>query len=77
LFPGSQVKIYEWVESNYLPSQYVAAGGDGVPKYPDNSAYTSVTIVDPATGIISQKYYYWVGGKTSVDSIKSHRTLKC
>lgn len=75
LFPGSQVKIYEWVESNYLPSQYVAAGGNGVPKYPDNSAYTSVTIVDPATGIISQKYYYWVGGKTSVDSIKSHRTL--
>lgn len=75
LFPGSQVRIYEWTESNYLPSQYVAAGGNGVPKYADNSAYTSVTIVDPATGIISQKYYYWVGGKTSVDSIKSKRTL--
>jgi len=75
LFPGSQVKIYEWVESNFLPSQYVAAGGDGVPKYQDNSAYTSVTIVDPATGIISQKYYYWVGDKTSVDVIKSKRTL--
>lgn len=75
LFPGSQVKIYEWVESNYLPSQYVAAGGNGIPKYPNNSAYTGVTIVDPATGIISQKYYYWVGDKTSVDSIKSRRTL--
>ena len=75
LFPGSQVKIYEWVESNFLPSQYTANGGNGVPKYPDNSAYTSISLVDPATGIISQKYYYWVGGKTSVDVIKSKRTL--
>ena len=75
LFPGSQVKIYEWVESNFLPSQYVANGGDGVPKYPNNSAYTSVSIVDPATGIISQKYYYWVGSKTSVDVNKAKRTV--
>ena len=75
LFPGSQVKIYEWVESNFLPSQYAANGGNGTPKYPDNSSYTSVNIVDPATGIISQKYYYWVGGKTSVDSIVAKRTL--
>ena len=75
LFPGSQVKIYEWVESNFLPSQYAGNGGSGVPKYPDNSSYTSVTLVDPATGIISQKYYYWVGDKTSVDVNKARRTL--
>jgi 6-phosphogluconolactonase (cycloisomerase 2 family) len=75
LFPGSQVKIYEWVESNFLPSQYTNSGQDGIPKYPDNSAYTSVTIVDPSTGIISQKYYYWVGNKTSVDVLQSKRSL--
>jgi hypothetical protein len=75
LFPGSQVKIYEWVESNFLPSQYAANGGNGIPKYIDNSAYTSVSIVDPATGIISQKYYYWVGGKTSVDVNQANRTV--
>ena len=72
LFPGSQIKIYEWVESDFLPSQY---SGNGTPRYPDNSAYSSVTQVDPATGIISQKYYYWVGGKTEVDVNVARRTL--
>jgi hypothetical protein len=75
LFPGSQVIIYEWVESNFLPSQYVAAVGDGVPRYADDTAYSSVTVVDPATGIISQKYYYWVSGKTNVDVNRARRTL--
>ena len=75
LFPGSAVIIYEWVESEFLPSQYADAVGDGVPRYPDNSAYTSVTLVDPDTGIISQKYYYWVFGKTSVDVNRAKRTL--
>jgi len=72
VFPGSQIKIYEWVESDFLPSQYT---GNGTPRYPDNSAYSSVTQVDPATGIISQKYYYWVGGKTEVDVNVARRTL--
>jgi hypothetical protein len=75
LFPNSQVTIYEWVESDFLPSQYVDSVGDGIPKYVDNSAYTSVTVVDPTTGIISQKYYYWVANKTSVDVNISRRTL--
>ena len=75
LFPGSTVTIYEWVESAFLPSQYQNSVGDGIPKYTDNSAYSSVTIVDPGTGIISQRYYYWVSGKTGVDVNKSRRTL--
>jgi hypothetical protein len=73
LFPGSRVKIYEWIESDFLPSQYVSAGSDGIPKYSDDSAYTSVTSVNPATGVIIQKYYYWVGGRTGVDVNKSKR----
>ena len=75
LFPGSIVSIYEWVESDFLPSQYVDGVGDGVPKYQDNSAYSSVTLVDPVTGIISQKYYYWVKDKTGVDPVKTKRRL--
>jgi len=75
LFPGSQVKIYEWVKSSFLPSQYVANGGDGVPKYQDDSAYTVVTQVDSSTGIISQNYYYWVSNRTSVDSVRANRTM--
>ena len=75
LFPGSQVTVYEWVESNFLPSQYAISEGTGVARYPDDSAYSSVTIVDPVTGIISQKYYYWVSGKTTVDVNRALRTL--
>jgi len=75
LFPGSQVKIYEWVESNFLPSQYATSAGDGIARYPDDTAYSSVTVVDPATGIITQKYYYWVHNKISVDINQARRTL--
>ena len=75
LFPGSQVVIYEWIESDFLPSQYAQSVGDGIPKYPDDTAFSSVTVVDPATGIINQKYYYWVSGKTSVDVNRARRTL--
>jgi hypothetical protein len=75
LFPGSVVTIYEWIESDFLPSQYTASVGDGTPKYNDDSAYTSVAVVDPVTGIINQKYYYWVSGKTSVDVNRARRTL--
>ena len=75
LFPGSRVTVYEWVESNFLPSQYATAVGTGVAKYADDTAYSSVTTVDPITGIISQKYYYWVSGKTTVDVNRALRTL--
>jgi len=75
LFPGSQVTVYEWVESDFLPSQYAISEGTGIARYADDSAYSSVTIVDPVTGIISQKYYYWVSGKTTVDVNRALRTL--
>jgi hypothetical protein len=67
LFPGSTIEIYEWVESTVPPSQYVINGGDGIPKYADDSAYVEDITVDAFTGIITTKYYYWVINKTSVD----------
>ena len=67
LFPGSSIDVYEWVESTVLPSQYVANSGNGIPKHEDDSAYVEDIFVDPVTGIISSKYYYWVINKTSVD----------
>ncbi|CAB4133715.1 hypothetical protein UFOVP257_437 [uncultured Caudovirales phage] len=73
LFPGSQIKIYEWVKSSVPPSQYVKSGGNGIPKYADDSSYSSVTKIDSSTGIISQDYYFWVGNKTSVDPVVSNR----
>ena len=66
-FPGSNILVYEWVESAVLPSQYVAAGGDGIPLYNDDSAYSTYGTVGP-TGTVTAKYYFWVIGKTSVNT---------
>lgn len=67
IFPGSEVKVYEWVESTVIPGQYVANGGNGVPKYEDDSNFVTYMYVEPVTGIIKSKYYYWVSDKTTVD----------
>ena len=65
-FPNSSVDVYEWVESIYPPNQYVNNGGNGVPKYADNSAYVTIAYVDPATNLATAKYYYWVKDRTTV-----------
>ncbi len=75
LFPGSTVEVLEWVESPYLPSTYVARGGEGIPKYADDSAYAELVYVDPVTNIISIKYYFWVKDKTTVDPNNKTRQL--
>jgi hypothetical protein len=75
MFPDSIIEVCEWVESDWLPSQYVAQGGNGVPKYADNSAYVQVTFVDPVTNIIGSKYYYWVKDKTVVDPNNPARNI--
>ena len=74
VFNGSVFKVYEWVESPYIPSQYVANGGNGIPKYEDNSSYVSYTQVDSSTGLFNTLYYYWVSDKTTVDVNRTNRT---
>jgi len=75
VFPGSSIDVYEWVESSYLPSQYVDNGGDGEPKYPDDSAYASITYYDPQTNLPYQRYFYWVKNKTNVTANQFGRTI--
>jgi len=64
-FPESSIDVYEWVKSLYPPSQYVATGGNGIPKYVNDSAYVTESYVDPVTNIPVVYYYYWVQNKTS------------
>jgi len=66
VFPGSSIDVYEWVESLYPPSQYVANGGDGEPKYANNGAYVTLNYIDPATNFATVKYYFWVKNKTTL-----------
>jgi hypothetical protein len=75
LFTGSTVEVLEWVRSSYLPSQYVANGGNGIPKYANDSAYVEEIFVDPVTSIIVTRYYYWVKNKTSVDPNNPSRKI--
>jgi hypothetical protein len=72
-FPGSSIHVYEWIESDFLPSDYVGLVGDGEPKYSDNSAYVTSSYVDSNTGVVKVKYYYWVRNKVSNTTLsKSH-----
>jgi hypothetical protein len=75
LFPGSVVEVCEWVESTVLPSQYIDAGNDGIPKYADDSQYVEILRVDPNTNIIGSLYYFWVTNKTSLDANDPTRSL--
>jgi hypothetical protein len=72
LFPGSTIEVLEWVQSNVLPSRYA---GSGVPKYADDSAYVEEIFVDPVTSIITNRYYYWVKDKTTVNPNDPSRNI--
>lgn len=54
LFPGSNVGIYQWVESTVKPSGYT----DGIPKYGD-SAYVEIQRVNTITNLLETRYYFW------------------
>ena len=67
LFPGSQIRVYEWVESPVLPSQYTTQVKDGTPLHADDSAYSTSGYVTES-GIVKLSYYFWVVNKTSVNT---------
>ncbi len=57
---GSQVDVYQWIESTVPPSQYQ---GPGTPK--DNDSFTIIGgVVD--NQIIANRYYFWVSNTDSV-----------
>jgi hypothetical protein len=64
---GSEILVYEWIESTVLPSQYVTVVGDGVPRSADDSAYCTYGYVDQ-TGNVKTRYYFWVKDKTTVNT---------
>ena len=68
LFPGSTVEILEWVKSDVLPSAYVLAGYDGVPKYENDSAYVAIKHITSDSNQVGYTYYYWVSNKKNVTS---------
>ena len=66
-FNGSKISVYEWVESTVLPSQFESNGGNGIPKNPDDSAYSTYGSVS-SDGIVNVRYYFWVRNKTTANT---------
>jgi len=61
-FPGSSIDIYEWTESDVLPSQHTDSGLPGTPKFTDDSNYSTSLRYNSSTNTTVTKYYYWVTG---------------
>ena len=80
--PSFEVDVYEWVESDLLPTEWddiadtvegLAEGISGTSKYGDDS-YVIANIYDPVTGTFANKYYYWVKNKRTLPQIDT-RTI--
>lgn len=63
-FPGSTIICYEWVESLSPPSQF--ADVKDPTAYARSNQFNLVADIDPNTGIVINKYYYWVAGKRTI-----------
>ena len=71
VFPGSDVAVYSWIESNVVPAQYA---GPGTPY--DFDSFVTHGVIN-AEGLVVPVYYFWVRntnivfqelGKTLADS---------
>lgn len=78
LFPGASIDVYEWVSSEYLPSQWSAIadtpsglmqGISGQPKYPDNSVISVKQYYNATTGSTTNVYYFWVKNTVIVPNV--------
>jgi len=79
LMPGYEVVVYEWVESDYIPSAWddlsgtdagIAVNVSGQSAYAD-AQYTQVINYDETTQTFGSKFYFWVRNKTDVPVNKS------
>jgi hypothetical protein len=82
LFPGATIDVYEWVSSQYLPSEWSAIadtpsglteGISGQPKFVDNSTISVKQVYNSLTNSFTNRYYYWVKNKVTVPTSKNRR----
>jgi hypothetical protein len=81
-FPGSTIDVYEWVRSEYLPSQWaqladttagLAEGISGQPKHPDDRVLSVGQYYNAVSGTYTNVYYFWVKNKTLVANRSSRK----
>ena len=72
LFPGAEVKVYEWAESDVPPQSYTTRYTNGTPK--DVTSFTQRTTTNPVTGIQQSKYYFWITNTNEVSGLHNLTT---
>jgi len=82
LFPGCTIDIYEWVKTQYLPSEWSALadtaqgiiqGISGQPKFTDDTVISVRQSYDSISNTTSFVYYYWVKNKSITPDAKNRR----
>jgi len=82
IFPGATIDIYEWVKSEYLPSEWsvladtpagLTEGISGQPKYVDNSVVSVKQTFDSSTRSYRNFYYYWVKNSVLIPNVSNRR----
>jgi hypothetical protein len=82
VFPGSTVDVYEWVRSEYLPSQWssiadtsagLTKGISGQPKFVDDTTVSVKQIYNSVSNSFSNVYFFWVKNKTTIPNTVSNR----
>lgn len=66
MFPGSEIRIYQWVESPVPPSRYSVFTTNGFPRNPNDVEFVEKQTIDKYTGAPVTRYYYWVENLTTV-----------
>ncbi len=81
VFPGTSVEVYEWVETDLLPSEWdaladsengIASGVSGLSRYGDG-VYSQRLKWDPISNTSVAKYYYWVANKRVVPTTANRK----
>ena len=85
LIPSFSVDVYEWVQSDLLPSEWdavadtvegLAEGISGTTKYGDDT-YVTAEIYDPVASTFNTRYYYWVKNKRTTPEEIDYRKISC
>lgn len=73
-FPASYINVYEWVESDTVPSEYARLYPASGPLYTVSDVFSTKTFIDPQTLQIRTKYYFWVRNSNSNNSMQRRDT---
>jgi hypothetical protein len=69
-FPSSYISVYEWIESDLVPSEYAKQYPSSGPVYISGDVYAQHYHVDSATLQLKTKHYFWVRNSNTNASLQ-------